>query len=195
MKVLMKSFKRSDASTNYATFTFNSREDADKVADGLVYGYQIECTINSELFRTGSKILITFPDRRLMDDFFNTFIKHYDSDIGTSYWFEFPDNDCKEEKEMETKQDTEKDIKITLIQILKLIDPDLDSDEVVQIVRPNDGYDVFDTLAISSPLLIPFYDVHVTSIAGMGKDIIRVTLDWDSKTDMLNGCLMETDNS
>ena len=126
MKVLIKNFKRSDASTNYATFTFNSREDADKVGDSLVYGPQTECTINSELFRNRSEILVTFPDRHLMDDFFNTFIKHFDSDVGTSYWFELPDDDCKEENRMETKQDTEKDIKITLIQILKLIDPDLD---------------------------------------------------------------------
>lgn len=66
-----------------------------------------------------------------------------------------------------------------LYELIDLIDYNRESEaEILQIIRPDSDYDVYDSILTSSALLVPLYDAEVKSIGAIGEDIIRIEIDW-----------------
>lgn len=71
--------------------------------------------------------------------------------------------------------------RITVKDIIELINPDhIYTDEKVQICRPDEDYECFDELLVTSPILIPLYSATVKTIEMIDKDILRINPDWST---------------
>lgn len=69
--------------------------------------------------------------------------------------------------------------KITLIDLLKLFDTDLESSkDKIQICDAND-WDVYDEICLCSDLLKPFYGCEVLCMGAIKEDTIRVDINWE----------------
>ena len=180
MKIQLKSRPVSGVSSPSLEFAFNTIEESNKAADILNYTNSIPSLEYAELFKLGDTIILNFSNYADRAIFIQNYIRAKDDQC----WL-----DLAEEKE--TKME-EKENKITLKQLLELIDPDFinadwfDNVETLQIVRPNDGWDIYDEIRISSPLLIPFYNNVVKSIQAIKENVIRIELDYSSQHDKDN---------
>ena len=70
---------------------------------------------------------------------------------------------------------------IKLWQLLDAIDYNRDSEiEKIQICRPDgDGWDDVDEVGTSSSLLLPIYKAEIQELEAVGKNVVRVSIDWD----------------
>lgn len=68
-----------------------------------------------------------------------------------------------------------------LIELLTAIGADVEGDEKIQICQPGRNWDNYDTFNAGSKLLKPFYDLEVSCLSAIEKDVIRVDLDFDEK--------------
>jgi hypothetical protein len=183
MKIQLKLRPVSDISAPCVKLVFNTIEEANTAESEMVYENHIPILEYSEIIKLGDTIFLTFP----YYDYRAIFLNHYTKiDFNDNWWLDIP-NTLKKETKMEEKEN-----KITLKQLLELIDPDFinadwfDNVETLQIVRPNDGWDIYDEIRISSPLLIPFYNNVVKSIQAIKENVIRIELDYHSPHDKEN---------
>ena len=68
---------------------------------------------------------------------------------------------------------------MTLGELLKAIDP-IDGSELIQICKEG-SWDEYDIFRADSALLEAFYDVKISSIAAIKKDVFRVSLSFYEK--------------
>ena len=70
---------------------------------------------------------------------------------------------------------------ITLDDLLDLIDYNRESTaERIQIVGPDDDWDTYDEVRISSTILFHLGSAKVSEIEAVGNDVIRVGIDWST---------------
>lgn len=68
-----------------------------------------------------------------------------------------------------------------LIELVAAMGADAESDEKIQICRPDGNWEDYDTFNAGSKLLKPFYDLEVSCLSAIETDVIRVDLDFDEK--------------
>lgn len=68
-----------------------------------------------------------------------------------------------------------------LIDLIAAIGDDPESEDKIQICHPGRSWLDYDTFNTGSKLLKPFYNLKVNWISAIGKDVIRVDLDFDKK--------------
>lgn len=73
-----------------------------------------------------------------------------------------------------------------LIELVVAMGTDAESDEKIQVCRPDGNWEDYDTFNAGSKLLKPFYNLEVSCLSAIETDVIRVDLVFDEK-----GCGVE----
>ena len=68
-----------------------------------------------------------------------------------------------------------------LIELVAVMGADAESDEKIQVCRPDGNWEDYDTFNAGSGLLKPFYNLRVKCLSAIETDVIRVDLDFIKK--------------